>query len=73
MTHLSTESTVVDVSCWTVRSLISPLHERLGHDDHTLSGDLVLFQELAQNPLGVALGVGIGRIECLLVSSCMPA
>lgn len=64
-TDLPAESTVVDVTGGPVRFLISPLHKRLGHDDHTLPGYFVLFQKLAQDSLRIALGVGIGRVERL--------
>lgn len=65
-THLPTQSAVVDIPRRPIRSLIPPLKERLGHDHHALPGDIVGLEELAEDSLRVALGIGIGRVEGLL-------
>jgi hypothetical protein len=44
---------------------ITPTHVSLGHDHDALAWDIVLLQELAEDPLGVALGVGVCSIERL--------
>lgn len=67
-THLSTETTVVDETWWSMSRRIPKLEESLGHDDYRFSRDVVGLEELAQDPLGMSLGIGIGRVEGLLVS-----
>jgi hypothetical protein len=48
---------------------ISPLEERLGHDYHAFPWDIVFLDEFTEDPLGVTLGVGIGCIERLSIST----
>lgn len=66
---LSAETSIVDESSWSVGFRISPFEEGLGHNDHALPWNFVLLDKLPQNSLGVALRVGIGCVERLLVSS----
>jgi len=56
---------MVDEAC---RSLVFEFAigvECLGQDDHALPGDLVLFEEFAEDHLGLAGRVDIGGIEGL--------
>ena len=48
---------------------ISPFEEGLGHDYYAFPWDLVFLDEFTEDPLGVTLGVGIGCIEGLGISS----
>ena len=48
---------------------ISPLKEGLGHDHDAFPWNVVFFDEFAENSLRVSLGVRIGCIESLNLSS----
>jgi hypothetical protein len=50
---------------------ISPFEEGLGHDYYAFPWDLVFLDEFTEDPLGMTLGVGIGRIESLGISSSL--
>jgi hypothetical protein len=64
-THLARQPRVVDETGWTIRRGVPPLHECLGHEHDGLARDVVFPQELSEDPLRVALGVGIGGVERL--------
>lgn len=66
VTHLSTETSIVDESSWSMCLGISPLEEGFGHNYHTLPWNLVFLDEFTEDPLGVTLGVGIGCVKGLL-------
>jgi hypothetical protein len=69
--HLSAKTSIVDESSWTVCFGISPFEESLGHDYYAFPWDLVFLDEFTEDPLGMTLGVGIGRIESLGISSSL--
>lgn len=68
-THLSAKTSIVDESSWAMCFGISPFEEGLGHDYYAFPWDLVFLDEFTEDPLGVTLGVGIGCIEGLGISS----
>jgi hypothetical protein len=70
-THLSAKTSIVDESGWTVCFCISPFEEGLGHDYHAFPGDLIFLDEFTEDPFRVPLGVGIGCIEGLSISSSL--